>query len=167
VQVFGVYEARLRATSIRVRIERPGSQVLVLAAYEPTTFEIEEGAGTRIEEVVVFGYHPHLLAGLERLGHPVLVERRIFDEGSLGELPPCGYSLPYNGMGCRTDGILEYVERTRGPVRSFHGAYDATRFVLRPDLTGEVDVDLAAGYELYAYRRPLCDSAAPGWPRTP
>jgi hypothetical protein len=139
--------------------------VLVLAAYEPTTFELEESAEARIEEVVLFGHHPHNLAGLERLGHPVAIERHINDEGTLGSLPSCGYSLPYNGMGCPTDGILDYVERTRGPVRSFHGAYDATRFVLRPDLTAEVDVDLASGYELYSYQRPLCDSS-PAWPRT-
>jgi hypothetical protein len=167
VHVFGAYEPRPDGGSIAVRIERPGTHVLVLSAYEPTRFKIEETPGAYIQEIVLIGYHRHTLAGLDRIGHPIAVERRSFDERTLGDLPPCGYSLPYNGMGCYTDGILSYVERTRGAVRSFYGAYNATHFVLRSDLSAQVDVDVAAGYELYSYRRPCGDPTAADWPRRP
>jgi hypothetical protein len=162
-----MYEPWSPGTPVSVNLNRPGHHIIVLTSYKPASFQISEGAGAYVDEVVVVGYYRQQLLGLERIGHAVSVESRTFEDRTLRDLPACGYSLPYNHGGCYTDDLLDYIERTRGPVRSFHGTYRGSRFVLRPDLSADVDVDAASGYELYSYQRPCGDPSAAEWPRTP
>ncbi len=96
LQVFatGAYEGRKlsfqidqsghSATQIDVAVNQPGKNVaLILAAYEPTIWNIGWAAGTNIVGVLVGGYHRQAVAGLD-----ASVPIQISTHDNKG---PCGY----------------------------------------------------------------------------
>ncbi len=137
VHVLGIYETSSNHSTVgeaRVAIERPGRHVLVLSAYEATSWRIRLGANTRIREVRLLGYEDQTV---DLANVPVT------------RGPGCGYSYPYNGGGCDTDALLAGVKAHSGlDVTTFHGCYQASQWTLHADGSASSNCNTAAGYEV-------------------
>ena len=141
VHVIGIYEARgdhqgsnHPIGSANVAIERGGSHVLVLSAYEPTSWNVRLAPNAKLEAITLIG-------GQEQT---VNVTNVPIDRTS-----GCGYSYPYDGEGCDTNELLALAEAHAGaPITSFHGCYQASSWVLHQDGTADSNCNTTAGYEV-------------------
>jgi len=117
-----------------VRIDRPGSHVLVLSAYEATSWHVALGAGAAIRSVLLVGYEDQTV---DLANVPVT------------HAAGCGYSYPYNGGGCDTNALFSTVQSRAGVgVTTFHGCYQASQWTLRADGTATSNCNTAAGYHI-------------------
>lgn len=122
VAVLGVYEAendrrqpgqpRTPGTVFVSLGQGPGPLVLVLSSYEPVRWVVVNGAGRRVAAVLLSGYHPSEVQGLQ--GVQVL---RIGQQSA--------YKLDSPAYARLKEDVARYVA---APVRSFQGSYKAARF---------------------------------------
>lgn len=164
VHLIGVYETRgdhgfghhpMGAGA--VHIARPGRHVVVVSAYEPTTWQVTADAGATIEAIYAVGYHTQQIDG--PAGVPA-----VATSWEQGGQAACGYSWPYNGEGCDTSTLLAWTQARVGAVTSFHGCYQATSWTLG---TSTVASDCATdqGYEVDSFAA-TCGGAG-GWAAVP
>ncbi len=108
-----------------VEFTLPGSNVLALSAYEPTTWNISVANDAALDRIVVFGYHEQIVSA------PADIPIEIHDHKvQRSEYWSCGYSYPYNGGGCDTDELIANAEFVTGlPIFGFDGCYHATSFI--------------------------------------
>ena len=139
VHVIGIYETssdHTRTGDAHVTIDRPGSHVLVLSAYEPTNWHVRLAAGATVRAVQLFGF------GAQTVDLPGVLPGVAVMHGTA-----CGYSYPYNGGGCDTNQLLTLAKTQAGvDITSFHGCYQATDWTLRADGTATSNCNTAAGY---------------------
>jgi hypothetical protein len=141
VHVIGVYETRSDHSGgdhptgeARVTIERPGDHVLVLSAYEPTSWRVTLAPRAHVQAITLIGYYEQTV---DLPNVPV-----AHDTG-------CGYSYPYNGQGCDTNALLALAQVHAGTaVTSFHGCYQASDWTLHADGTVASSCNTSAGYEV-------------------
>jgi len=153
LHVIGIYETyghqgcTQPGGDAHVIIERPGNHVLVLSAYAQTDWHVTLAPGATVQAITLIGYEAQTV---DLPGVPV-----THDFG-------CGYSYPYNGGGCDTNVLLQLAESHAGaPLTSFHGCYQAGKWLLHPDGSVDSDCNTAAGYqvdELYG----TCDGGGVG-----
>lgn len=152
VHVVSIYETSSNHSTVgeaRVAIERPGSHILVLSAYEATSWKIRLAPDAKLVEVRLLGYEPQTV---EAAGVPV----------TRGQ--GCGYSYPYNGGGCDTDALLAGVRAHTGePLTTFHGCYQASQWTLHADGTASSNCNTAAGYEVDELRAECDGGEDKGW----
>jgi len=136
VHVIGIYETssdHTRTGDASVTIDRPGSHVLVLSAYEATNWHVRLAAGATVRAVQLFG-----------------VEAQTVDLPGVTVThgTACGYSYPYNGGGCDTNQLLTLAKAQAGvSITSFHGCYQASNWTLHADRTATSNCNTAAGYQ--------------------
>jgi hypothetical protein len=137
VHVVSIYETSSNHSGVghaRVAIERPGRHVLVLSAYEATSWHITLAHNARVHAVHLIGYE-HQTVDLPNV--PV-----TYDQG-------CGYSYPYNGGGCDTNALFDLVKaRANLGLTTFHGCYQASQWTLHPDGTAASNCNTAGGYKV-------------------
>jgi hypothetical protein len=141
VHVIGVYETHGNhggcdhpTGDAHVSIERPGNHVLVLSAYEPTSWHVTLAPGVTIQSISLIGYEQQTV---DLPGVPVI-------HGS-----GCGYSYPYNGGGCDTNQLIQLAEAQAGaPLTSFHGCYQASDWTLHADGSVDSNCNTSAGYQV-------------------
>ena len=137
VHVLSIYETSSNHTTTgdaRVVIDRPGEHILVLSAYESTSWHVRLGAGARVRAVQLIGYES------QTVDLPNVPVTR--DTG-------CGYSYPYNGGGCDTNLLFRSVVARAGTgITTFHGCYQASQWTLRADGTALSNCNTSAGYEV-------------------
>ena len=142
VHVIGIYETSSAHDTnnhpvgdARVTIERLGDHILVLSAYEPTSWHISLATGATVRAVQLFGYYTQTVD---------LTNVRV-TQGTA-----CGYSYPYNGGGCDTNALLATVEAQTGAhVTTFHGCYQASDWTLHVNGTASSNCNTAAGYQQF------------------
>ncbi len=128
--VMGVYQTRSDHSGNNhpmgagsVSWSRPGDNVLVLSAYEPTTWDVEIAEGGELTSIIAIGYHAQIVNAPEG----VEVEVYSYDTGSCNV--ECGYSLPGGGGGCEGEDLVGLAEALSGrSLTGFDGCYDATTF---------------------------------------
>ncbi|MEO7734958.1 MAG: hypothetical protein ABIY55_28650, partial [Kofleriaceae bacterium] len=159
VEVFAIYEASSNhrgAGDALVKIDHPGTYRLVLSSYEETRWHVSLVAGATVEAVYLYGYDK------QTVDLPnVPVTTHTFASGDYG----CGYSYPYNGMGCDTNDLLARVDAEAGPLHAFHGCYRATQWLLNGDDTVISNCDTAAGYVQDDFTSQVCKPPT-DWQRT-
>jgi hypothetical protein len=130
--VVGIYSSPTGEATVTV--DRPGQHVLVLSAYEATRWHVQLGAGASLEHVYLTGYHAQTIDGVPA-GVDVLTDS--FDtDGTYG----CGYSYPYDGGGCDTDGLMRLAAgKIHHDATTFHGCRSATEWNIGYDLTTSSD----------------------------
>lgn len=157
IDVIGIYQT-LQASSgssdAAVQLDVPGVHTLVVSAYEPTTWHIYPGPGVTIDKIYLTG-HGKQTTDVTWL--PVVVEDYADGGPSL-----CGYSYPYNGQGCDTDALFAHVAQEVGPVTTFHGCYQATKWWQHADGSVTSDCDTASGYHQDEYLG-TCGSDDSAW----
>ncbi len=102
---------------------RPGDNVLVLGAYEPTTWDVEVVEGGELYKVIAIGYHTQIVNA------PDGVEVLTFSHADGDCYFECGYALPGEGGGCEGEDLVGLAEHLTGrTLTGFDGCYDATNF---------------------------------------
>jgi hypothetical protein len=130
VHVIGVYDGGSDAT---VDIQRPGKQILVLAAHQPTTWNVNVHAGATLQKVYAVGYYPQKV--LANVRTQIMTESKV--EGGAGAN---GYMYPDKN----TDALLKLTSiRVDLHATSFHGCYEATKWTIGENML--VTSDCAAG----------------------
>lgn len=128
-----------------VEFAMEGNNILALASYEPTAWQVTLTPGAELRKILVVGVHDQIVVGPE--GVPV----------EHVQASACGYSFPYNGQGCDTDKLIREVEAAAGlPLTRFDGCYRATAFryvpIDSPPVSNIDDVivncNVQAGYEV-------------------
>jgi hypothetical protein len=147
VHVIGVYETHSESTrgagNALVNIARPGLHSLVLSSYEATNWQIQLGAGVRIKSIHLVGYHAQTVMPPHE---GITITTDTLDQTKSGA---CGYSWPYNGEGCNTNQLLAIARhRTGSEVASFHGCYEASKWMLDPDANASGNCNVGAGYHV-------------------
>jgi hypothetical protein len=102
---------------------QPGDNVLVLGAYEPTTWTVTVEAGASLSRIIAIGYHEQIVDAPEG----VEIEVHTID-GGMCEFA-CGYALPGDGGGCDGEVLIGVAEHLSGrTMTAFDGCYQATEF---------------------------------------
>lgn len=143
VQVVGVYETRSdhgggsHPVGVgRVKVERPGDQILVVSSYEPTEWQIEVAPGVNLVAVYAAGYHRQSVKLPEGSNAKVKAVSAEAGETSVA----CGYRLPSEPRGCQTEQLLQWAEDETGIApTSFRGCYRATRWTIGKGLETTAD----------------------------
>lgn len=105
----------------------PGRNVLVLSAYEPTTWTVTLAPGGALEQVIATGYHVQTVVAPEGVD----VATHAYESGAATWA--CGYSLPGQGGGCEGEELVAWATAATGlPLHAFDGCYDATTFEYLP-----------------------------------
>ncbi|MCA9704653.1 MAG: hypothetical protein KDK70_02250 [Myxococcales bacterium] len=107
-----------------VHWEVPGSNVLVLSAYEPTDWKVELAERGQLDKIIAIGYHQQQVFGPP--GVPV--RTYSYDQGNF--LVACGFELPGDpNEGCTGTELVEAAESLTGlSLYGFDGCYHATTF---------------------------------------
>ena len=103
-----------------VNVKRPGKGVtLVLTAYNSITWEVTADPGTRLEHVILAGYHQQVVKGVPNNAQ---VTKGFREEGG-GDFP--FYASKLDSPQFR--GLIEALDRAKRfkKAASFHGAYSA------------------------------------------
>jgi hypothetical protein len=130
VHVIGVYDGGSDAT---VDIQRPGKQIVVLAAHQPTTWKVNVHAGSTLQKIYAVGYYPQKVTA--NVTTKITTESKM--EGGAGAN---GYMYPDKN----TDALLKLTSiRVDYHATSFHGCYEATRWTIGENML--VTSDCAAG----------------------
>ncbi|MCA9568300.1 MAG: hypothetical protein KC656_10670 [Myxococcales bacterium] len=104
-----------------VRVEAPGAHILAFSAYEPMVWDIEVGPDSKVEQILLWGYHDQYVTGVKGV--------KVRDMNG----PSCGYSWPYNNGGCDTAELVATVEAAVGqPIQRFEGCYRASELIIQP-----------------------------------
>ncbi len=119
VTVVGVYGAGKSGGIARVRVTSTDApMILVLCAYDRTSWEVETGAGVRLERVIVGGYHAQETKGIPK---EVPVIKRVHDEGGGKE-----FFYAYRPEDESFSTMARTVRALTGrPVSAFLGSYHA------------------------------------------
>jgi hypothetical protein len=125
-----------------VEIDRSGKHVLILSAYEATTWHIKTAPDAELEHVYAVGYHRQAVDLSEAHGTPTVRIDSMDKNGTFA----CGYSWPADGGACDTDGLLELAsERTSHDVNSFAGCFEASNWKIDLDMAATSDCMVSAG----------------------
>jgi len=128
--VVGVYAAPNGEAT--VTIDRPGRHVLVLSAYEATTWHVALSNGAQLVHVYATGYHAQTV---DAPGVDVVTDSMDADQTYA-----CGYSYPYDGQGCDTDQLFRLAAlRIHHEATTFHGCKTASHWTIGTDLTTTSD----------------------------
>lgn len=130
VHVIGVRDA---SASSNVVLERPGRHILVLNAYDETTWNVEVKNGGMLERVYAVGHHPqHVKTN---------VTTKIQTESAMEGGPDVnGYTFPDRS----TEALLKLASiRVARHATSFHGCVSASSWRIGENLA--VSSDCAAG----------------------
>lgn len=161
VDVIAVYQPTT-CDDEHVAIDKAGDHVLVLSSYEHAKWTVDVAAGAHVDRVFAIGYHEQEVV-VNQDGAPADVQLSFLPDGEF----QCGYSWPYDGEGCDTNGLLEYAERVTGQdVQSFHGCYQANDWTLYDDMSVVSDCDTASGYEVEGFANACVSDPPPppdGW----
>ncbi len=128
--VAGIYETRTdrpggndpvgRAT---VEWSIPGSNVLVVSAYESTEWVIDVVGDGELAEVIAVGYEAQYVVA------PSGVQTQTSDYESGDEISACGYALPGDGGGCEGEDLVAAAEALTGlTLHAFDGCYYGSSF---------------------------------------
>lgn len=111
---------------VNVLFGMPGSNVLVLSAYEATLWNIELLAGAGLSRVLLIGFEPQQIG---RIPAGVPVESYDTSNGMYG----CGYALPSPpDTGCQTEELIAGIEGLTGlTLTTFDGCYEAGYVLLQ------------------------------------
>lgn len=135
VHVIGVSDGGGASTVI---LKRPGRHVLVLSAYEATTWNVEVKPGATLERVYAVGHHPQKVVSNVRTA--VQTESAI--EGGAGAT---GYVYPDR----QTVSMMKLASiRTGLHPTSFHGCYAASHWEIGENMAVSSDCD-AGTYTQY------------------
>jgi hypothetical protein len=105
----------------------PGQNVLVLGAYEPTSWTLTVAPGGALERVIVTGYHAQTVQA------PAGVVVETYSLEADGGDWACGFALPGDGGGCEGEELVAFAERVTGlELYAFDGCYHATMFEYLP-----------------------------------
>jgi hypothetical protein len=123
LHVIGIHGGKKGADgqgSVRVRVTRPGSSVLVLSAYSQTTWNVQVAPGAQVERILVSGYEEQRIHAPE--GIPVEIQSFNQSQKWLGSP---GYEWP-------APSSARLVNASEGLVRrkltSFRGCYEGASF---------------------------------------
>jgi hypothetical protein len=135
ISILGVYETRSDHSfnyhpqgAATVHVRYSGSKlmdplVLVLSAYEPTLWNIDAQAGTRISKIVVNGLYEQQVANSGSI--PVV------NKSGANSISACSYAWPGDNQGCNTQGLVQGVQTLVGaPLTAYAGVYRATDFTV-------------------------------------
>jgi hypothetical protein len=171
ISVLGVYETRSDhsfdyhpqgAATVHVRYN--GSKlmdplILVLSAYEPTLWNIDAQAGTRISEIVLNGFNSQQVANSGSIP--------IVNKSGASSITACSYAWPGDNQGCNTQGLVQGAQALVGaPLTAFAGVYRATDFTVtgvpvpEPASIHLVLITLSALYMANGRRASHCSHAA-------
>lgn len=126
-----------------IYLERAGKHVLVLSAHEKTTWHIKTAPGAELVHVYAVGFHTQAVDVSEANGHPTVK----IDSMDKNATAACGYSWPYDGNGCDTDGLLQLAaSRTKHDINSFAGCYEAGTWRIGKDMAATSDCAVSQGY---------------------
>jgi uncharacterized membrane protein YgcG len=146
--VLGVYQTPSGTGTIY--LDRKGKHALVLSAHEATTWRVKTAPDAELVHVYIVGYHEQQVDLSEANGTPDIIRDSMDTNGTAA----CGYSWPYDGKGCDTNGLLELAQiKTNMDVNSFAGCYEASTFKIGTDMaaTGDcTDATVAASAALTA-----------------
>ena len=122
LHVVGLYEGvektgnEIHGGRATVTVNRPGPQItLALTAYDSVSWEIKLGPGTKLERVILGGYHPQRVVGV---AETVEVVNAFRTEST----PKLGYCYKLDSANFRWI-VMQLAELSDVPISSFHGAY--------------------------------------------
>lgn len=134
--VVGAYDPGGDST---VSILRPGKHVLVVSAYEATTWHIKLGPGAKLVHVYAVGYHHQKV--IAPAGVDVITES--FDDGGAFAN---GWAWPSKD----TEHLLQLAgKRIHHDTTSFHGCHTASKWTIGTDLAVTSDCKTQMGYVQY------------------
>ncbi len=108
-----------------VILARPGNHVLVMSAYEATTWHVQLMPGAVLEHVYVTGYHAQKVEGVPA-GVDVLIQTH-----DSGDPYAVGYQYPNHD----TQSLLTLVSKvTHHTPTSFHGCHSASQWYIGEDM---------------------------------
>jgi len=147
LHVVGIYDPYDSASNTQgpahVHIDRPGPVKLFLSSYSATDWTVTAGPDTQIVSVVAHAYEPVTVSA------PAGVPVETLNASQNGSFLGCGYEYPDKDpySGCETPELLAAVEQhMQQPVRSFHGCYAASDFVIDANLASSSNCATEMGY---------------------
>ena len=120
MHIVGAYYSHVGDT-ITVFNDNPGDIILVLNAYEPTNWIIENTGGGTVSQVAITGYNyaSSTLSGSGAAGASV----------TRGYWAACAYGWPFTTGGCAEEALVAEAEATFGTtLQSFRGCYASDAF---------------------------------------
>lgn len=126
--------------NVAVKVDRAGTHVLVLAAYEPTNWTVTVGTQTTLQKVILAGYHTQTATV------PAGVKVETYTYANKTALTP-GYA--YQWPSARGSQFVTAIETLTGlPLATFRGCYESTSFTIGAYATvppgGTVSIPLLA-----------------------
>lgn len=148
LHVVGIYDPYDSASNkqgpAHVHIERHGPVKLFLSSYSATDWTVTTGPATQLIAVVAHAYEA------VTVNAPAGVPVDILNTAQTGKFLGCGYEVPDKDpfSGCETPELLTAIEQQmQQPVRSFHGCYAASDFVIDAQLGSSSNCATEMGYE--------------------
>lgn len=170
LHVVGIYEAALATGDVRregkvdVRVTRPGPSVLMLSAYEPTSWNVIVEPGAYVERIILNGYHEQSVSAPEG----TLIDSYAADPDT-GTYLGYGYAWPSH----ETHDLVEIAQGLTGlALTSFRGCYAGESFQIdapaeiRPPhpVSDKAGLTLPAGCEHLASETAYCLTRSGGVP---
>lgn len=139
--------------SATVHVERPGSHVLVLSAYEPVRWTVTAQPGATVERVILNGYYDQEAVVAEG----VAVESYTYETNQSALFDTAHtWSLAW-GLGNPQAPVAIVEAEAQRPLTTFAGCYRASNFTLHEDAS--VSVDCSEGALSYHVNPPCQHSS--------